>query len=81
MGKLQERNKVLEDMKEKSTTSIIEKYSKSVDMVEGLTADNMRLKQELQAYKEKTDDRFRGVEEQHQKEREENISANERLKQ
>lgn len=28
--KLQERNKVLEDMKEKSTATIIEKYNKSV---------------------------------------------------
>lgn len=28
---------MLEDMKEKSTSSIIEKYNKSVDMVETLT--------------------------------------------
>ena len=42
-------------MKEKSTTSIIEKYNKSVDMVEGLTAENMRLKLELQASKQQTE--------------------------
>ena len=39
---------MLEGMKEKSTAAIIEKYNKSVEAVEELTAERMRLVQDGQ---------------------------------
>lgn len=56
---------MLEDMKERSTSSIIEKYNKNVELVETLTKDNMKLTQEIQNLKEKSEDKMKNGEQRH----------------
>lgn len=62
---MQEKNKMLEDMKERSTTSVIEKYNKNVELLETLTKDNMKLTQEIQNLKEKAEDKMKNGEQRH----------------
>lgn len=61
---------MLEDMKERSTTSVIEKYNKNVELVETLTKDNMKLTQEIQNLKEKAEDKMKNGEQRHYFEKE-----------
>lgn len=52
-------------MKERSTSCIIEKYNKNVELVETLTKDNMKLTQEIQNLKEKSEDKMKNGEQRH----------------
>lgn len=52
-------------MKERSTTSVIEKYNKNVELLETLTKDNMKLTQEIQNLKEKAEDKMKNGEQRH----------------
>lgn len=56
-------------MKEKSTSSILEKYSKSVDKNQELTTENMQLKQEITHIRAIAEEKLREVEESNRKDR------------
>ena len=42
-----EKNKLLEEMKEKSTATLFDKYNKSIEYIQELEKENGRLKNEI----------------------------------
>ena len=61
-----EKNKYLEEMKEKSTVTLFEKYNKSMEYIEELQKDNGRLKNEIESLRKSFELKFQYTEQNYQ---------------